>query len=329
MIKISVIVPIYKVEKYLHQCVDSILSQTYRNIEVILVDDGSPDACPQICDEYANKDRRIVVIHKKNEGLSEARNAGIEYATGELGLFVDGDDFWEDKDGLQELVDRHEEFPTEVLCFGYYKEEEENKKRTQKATFTESMPKRITSPEAQIEYLMNRGLYVASACNKLIDMELLKKLPFEKGKIAEDVKWCALLLKEAKSLDYINLLFYCYRQRTGSISQTISAKSCIDLKDAIIACCNITEKSELKRKQFIGQYTAYQFSTFIAVQALSTKFPENCIIDLDAYKGILQYDQVSRKVKIMHYGTKTVGLKKWCKFIRATRFIWNSRRDII
>ncbi len=329
MIKISVIVLIYKVEKYLHQCIDSILNQTYRNIEVILVDDGSPDACPQICDEYAKKDSRVVVIHKNNEGLSEARNAGVKYATGELGLFVDGDDYWDDRDGLQKIVERHEKFPTEVLCFGYYKEEEETKKRTQKANCTESMPLKITMPEAQIEFLMSRSLYVASACNKLIDVNLLKKLPFEKGKIAEDVVWCALLLKEAKSFDYFSLLFYCYRQRTGSISSTISAKSCIDLKDAIIACCDLAENSESQRKQFICQYTAYQFSTFIAVQALSAEFFESCIMDLDAYKGILKYNQLSRKVKIMHYGTKTVGFMKWCRFIRATRYVWNSRRDLV
>ena len=91
--KISVIVPVYKVEKYLSQCVDSIITQTYQNLEIILVDDGSPDHCPDICDEYAKKDGRIKVIHKENGGLSSARNAGIDIATGDYIAFVDSDDF--------------------------------------------------------------------------------------------------------------------------------------------------------------------------------------------------------------------------------------------
>ena len=89
---ISVIVPVYKVETYLHQCVDSILNQTYRNLEVILVDDGSPDGCPAICDEYAAMDNRVKVIHKKNGGLSDARNAGMAISRGEFLNFVDSDD---------------------------------------------------------------------------------------------------------------------------------------------------------------------------------------------------------------------------------------------
>lgn len=90
---ISVIVPIYKAEKYLSVCVESILKQTYRNLEIILVDDASPDMCPQICDEYAANDDRIIVIHKDNGGVAEARNAGLRAARGELIGFVDADDW--------------------------------------------------------------------------------------------------------------------------------------------------------------------------------------------------------------------------------------------
>ena len=86
---ISVIVPIYNVEKYLHQCLKSIINQTYKNLEIILVDDGSPDNCPKICDEYSRKDKRIKVIHKENGGLSSARNAGLDVVTGEYISFID------------------------------------------------------------------------------------------------------------------------------------------------------------------------------------------------------------------------------------------------
>lgn len=93
---ISVIVPIYNVEKYLARCVDSIVNQTYKNLEIILVDDGSPDRCPKMCDDYAEKDSRIKVVHKKNGGLSDARNAGMAVATGEYISFIDSDDYVSD-----------------------------------------------------------------------------------------------------------------------------------------------------------------------------------------------------------------------------------------
>ena len=91
--KVSILVPIYNVEKYLSRCIESVLSQDFRDYELILVDDGSPDRCPQICDEYAKKDSRIKVIHKKNGGLSDARNIGLDIATGEYVMFIDSDDF--------------------------------------------------------------------------------------------------------------------------------------------------------------------------------------------------------------------------------------------
>ena len=101
---ISVIIPVYKVELYLRECIDSVLAQTYQNLEVILVDDGSPDQCGSICEQYAEKDNRVCVIHKENGGLSDARNAGIDVAKGEYIGFVDADDIAR-KDKLKKMVD--------------------------------------------------------------------------------------------------------------------------------------------------------------------------------------------------------------------------------
>lgn len=95
MYKISVIIPVYKTENYIHRCVDSVLNQTYPNLEILLIDDGSPDHCPKICDEYAKKDGRVKVIHKSNSGVSVTRNAGLENASGDYITFVDSDDFIE------------------------------------------------------------------------------------------------------------------------------------------------------------------------------------------------------------------------------------------
>lgn len=116
---VSVIVPVYKVEKYLHRCIDSIINQTYKNLEIILVDDGSPDNCGKICDEYAEKDNRIKVIHKSNGGLSSARNAGLDVANGDYVYFVDSDDYIDTKlveDNLNLAI----EHDADMVCFNYF-----------------------------------------------------------------------------------------------------------------------------------------------------------------------------------------------------------------
>ena len=117
---VSVIVPIYNIERYINRCIDSILDQTYTLLEIILVDDGSTDNCSQICDDYAKKDQRIIVIHKKNSGLSDARNSGIEVAHGDYLMFVDGDD-WIRKDMISLLIRSVQKNNVKLGMCGYYK----------------------------------------------------------------------------------------------------------------------------------------------------------------------------------------------------------------
>lgn len=117
--KISVIVPIYKVEKYLNQCIESIVKQTYENLEIILVDDGSPDSCPAICDEWAKKDGRIVVIHQVNAGLPSARNAGLRIASGDFISFIDSDDYI-DKSLYKDVLNFFDDNELDIVSFGFY-----------------------------------------------------------------------------------------------------------------------------------------------------------------------------------------------------------------
>lgn len=124
--RFSIIVPIYKVESFLHKCIDSVLSQTYYDFELVLVDDGSPDNCPAICDSYALKDERIRVIHKPNGGLVSARKAGVEIALGKYSLALDGDD-WLSEGCLQKLSSVIDDFSPEVIRFGYIYSEGENR----------------------------------------------------------------------------------------------------------------------------------------------------------------------------------------------------------
>lgn len=119
--KFSIIIPCYKVEQYLHQCVDSVLAQTYEDYEVILVDDGSPDNSPAICDEYGKKTDKVKVIHKPNGGLSDARNAGLDVARGEFVLFLDSDDWWDDKEALHKIDTCIKKTGADIIIFGMKK----------------------------------------------------------------------------------------------------------------------------------------------------------------------------------------------------------------
>lgn len=117
--KVSIIVPIYNVQKYIYKCIDSILSQTYKNLEIILVDDGSPDNCGKICDEYASKDNRIIVVHTKNGGLSAARNVGLNKSTGNFIIFVDSDDYLENS-AIEDCLNYIKTNNCDILIFNWY-----------------------------------------------------------------------------------------------------------------------------------------------------------------------------------------------------------------
>ena len=129
MPKVSIIVPVYNVEKYLDRCMSSLLNQTLKDIEIIMVDDESPDNCPQLCDEYARKDERVKVIHKKNGGLGLARNSGLEIATGEYVAFVDSDDFV-DINMYQELYSTADSYDSDIVYCGFYEYKNESNVKT-------------------------------------------------------------------------------------------------------------------------------------------------------------------------------------------------------
>lgn len=154
MPKLSVIVPVYKVREYIHKCLDSVVNQTFKDIEIILIDDGSPDECGTICDEYAAKDERIVVIHKKNAGVSAARNDGIEIAKGEWITFVDSDD-WLDTDFYERLFTELGDQDVNILCSGGAYREDGTTPVTQMVNFTQFA---IFENRQQIELLMAKAL---------------------------------------------------------------------------------------------------------------------------------------------------------------------------
>ena len=162
---ISVVVPIYKVEAFLNKCIESLLNQTYKDFEIILVDDGSPDNCPRICDDWEKKEKKIKVFHKKNGGVSSARNCGIEHANGEYIVFPDPDD-WVEQDYLEKLIRLKEEYKADLSICGHY---HGTKINDPEASFT------ILTMKKALEQLMVPGSFCGYPWNKLYDMDIIKK----------------------------------------------------------------------------------------------------------------------------------------------------------
>ena len=324
-IKISVITPVYQVEKYLKQCIDSVLEQSYTNIEVILVDDGATDNSPFICDEYVRKYENIKVIHQENAGLSVARNTGIINSSGSYILFLDSDDFWDDAYAIERLVLRLKKTNPDVLNFSYKKYYEDRKE--EKPYFENIIDMPIyKSKTDQLEFLTTNNLYIASACNKLIRKDLLNaKLMFKKGVYSEDIEWCAKLLMYSRTMDFVCENFYCYRQRKDSIRYSISDKNCRDLADTIINCFKVANRAEDNMKLYLYRYIAYQYGTFFIVQAQAENEQKDCIEELVKYKKILKYHCKNKKIIILNILCKITGYKKACKIIRFLYNVKNQR----
>lgn len=314
--KISVIIPVYNVEAYIADCVRGVLMQDYEFLEVILVDDGSVDRSSEICDVYAAEDSRVKVIHKSNGGLSDARNAGVAASTGEYVLFLDGDDLWDDTHAVSILAQRIAQTNADVLNFSYVKWFEATDKKEPYFWDIPPMPL-LGSISEQLDYLTDNGLYIASACNKLIRRELLIGLPFECGIYSEDIQWCAKLMLWAESMDFICENFYLYRQRSDSIRHTISDKKCADLTNSILACAKLAEEASLDRRKALLQYSAFQLGTFFMVQAQAGKMQTECISRLKTCCWLLQHHGGNRKVRILNLGCKLISFSLMCRLIRT------------
>jgi len=240
----SIIIPCYKVEQYLHQCVESVCNQSFRNIEVILVDDGSPDSCPLLCDELAKKDNRIKVIHKKNGGLSDARNVGLKSATGDYVVFLDSDDWWCDNNALMKIANRLELSQADVLIF-------QSKKYYQlKGIYTCRKVLQVECDEnyiVRIQELMKKSIFVACAWDKVIRRTILAdhNIEFVVGQLSEDIEWCCKLLSLDLSYTAIEDVVHVYRQQNAtSITSNVTNRNLNDIKNVIAKWSNKAEKTE-------------------------------------------------------------------------------------
>lgn len=204
---VSVIVPVYNVEKYLRQCLDSILGQTYKNLEVIIVDDGSTDSSANIIKEYKKKDDRIVVISQKNQGLSAARNVGIKKANGDYIMFVDSDD-WIAPDIVEYLRPGRADVS---ICSHYESSEGKN------VSFNKSFKRKSMNPKMALTAMLKEHGFMVSAWGKLYKKDLFKDVFFPVGKLHEDLGATYKLIMAAKKIVFLPEPKYYYRQREDSI----------------------------------------------------------------------------------------------------------------
>lgn len=226
--KFSVIVPVYKVEQYLRPCIDSILGQTYKDFELILVDDGSPDACPQICDEYAEKYENVRCIHQKNGGQSCARNTGLSAASGEYIMFIDSDDYLANSNVLGLLAEKTTDNPDIV----HYKNMEwlEADGSVKDCSFDFNISTDGKSLDEIYCELIDKDSYYNSAWSKIIRREVLveNKIEFIPGLLGEDNEWYYNVVLAAKNVVLVDEPLYVYRRRESSTTTSLTEKNLSD-----------------------------------------------------------------------------------------------------
>lgn len=312
----SIIIPVYKVEKYLNDCVNSVLQQTFKNFEIILVDDGSPDNCPAICDDISKNNENVKVIHKQNGGLSSARNAGLNEANGEYVIFLDSDDFYLDDKFLFQAKEKLEKNNSDALVF-------QRRKFFESTNTLSNPPSEYNEAWEDLNFdelvlaLSKSDKLDASAATKITKREfLIKNNLFFKEKIfSEDVEWFFRYIQKLQSITFLNNPVYGYRLREGSITHTIKIKNIQDLFFSVTNYAEQIKNSNLSYKNAVLNYMAYQY--FIVI-GLCYKFKceetKDILKQCKKYKWLTKY-AVSHKTQKAKYVVQILGVKLASKIL--------------
>lgn len=318
MILISIIIPVFNVEKYLEICLESILCQNIKEYEMILVDDGSTDKSGEICDKYEKMHQHISVIHKKNGGLSDARNMGLERAKGKYILFVDSDDYIGENTlvALIEKVMREEAdvifleaikfFPngTQVAMADGYNE-----------LFIEGRDK-----DTVMKHLSSLPKFPGSACTKLISRDLIieNNLYFQTGLLSEDIDWTIRLLKVAQKFGYLPIPYYFYRQeRPGSITYSTNLRNV----NCLLSIIEKWAKKELKEdfQKEINSFMAYEYMVLLYNVSRLNHIDKKAVIpNVERFQWVLGYSRQKRG-KLIKYLCNIFGIRMVCILLRIYR----------
>lgn len=314
---ISIIVPVYKVEKYLSKCVESILAQTFADFELILVDDGSPDSCGSICDEYALKDSRIKVIHKKNGGLSDARNAGIVVAKGEYLAFIDSDDYIAPDmyETLYNLAQTH--CADMVVCDAVLVKEEEE------AVYSDSTQVYLMDKETALKKMIYERLFSVNAWNKLYKKKLFSVIRYPKGMLYEDLATTYKLLDICDKVVYTPVQKYAYVQRQGSIMNQTGCKMKADKVVIVREMVEYLKGREDEEKLFAGSMNSLLNDIYKMASSGNLTL---CTDYVTAFKALyMQYKRDIKKNVYLGFKKKMI-LKMAAKNTKFLQFLYTKVR---
>ncbi len=286
---VSVIIPIYKVELYLDRCITSVVNQTYTDLEIILVDDGSPDHCPVMCDNWARKDSRILVVHKKNGGLSDARNAGMAIAKGAYISFVDSDDYLA-PDMLEKLVSACKKDNSDIAACTVMMVWENSAESELLTVQTNCILDRLRAQEE----LINEKLLKHPVWYKLYKRETVYDIPFETGKFHEDVFWSYQAIGRANQVSLIDSIGYYYVQRLDSIMGAGYSITRLDALEALERRYEYISREfpSLKRRARMSILSSCIYNGQMALKYLDSKERKKAFIRLEEAKNKCE---VSRK----------------------------------
>jgi len=301
---ISIIVPVYNVEKYLRRCIDSILNQTFENFELILIDDGSTDYSGIICDEYKKKDNRIVVIHKENEGAAVARNLGVDIAKGSYIGFVDSDDYI-DKSMYDQLYEALRENNSDMCLCGIKNIYDDNRKEKESEYIFKDKKNYNNIDTIKILYSGNtkEKIYLTAPCNKLYNKELIKKVRYPQKLKYEDSFVIHKLLYECNKITYIEQCLYYYYQRENSTMNSPFSINDLDILEVFLDRIEFSRSinQNLLKEYSINDFVANYFNLYYKVKYIlkdnyNTKKLKKMIIK--NYHYILTSNSFSFKEKL-------------------------------
>ena len=313
MEKISVIIPVYKVEQYLDKCVESVVNQTYKNLEIILVDDGSPDNCPKMCDEWSTKDNRIKVIHKENGGASSARNKGLDECSGDYVYFCDSDDFIESS-CIEKLVDKIQENDVVIMAYNIVVGNEvKEKKYDEKKNQNELL--------AEIIHEWDFGLL----WNKLYKKEFIAFRFNEEFKIREDLLFNSEYFKNVKRIGVIGEPLYNYINNPNSLTKGAKTIPFEQLKTTHL---NMVELLSSIDEKLISHQNASYLKSFINIlkpfaysglKAEDKQYVVSLLKDETIQKALKDYKTINLKEKIFIFLLKHKKIKTLLFFIKLMK----------
>lgn len=314
--KLSIIVPVYNIEHYIRECIESILSQTFNNYELIIVDDGSTDSSGRICDSYDHL-KNVRVFHKDNGGLSSARNYGIKMSSGQYLMFIDGDDYLFEKTSLAKIVKKINSGKYDVVQYRIAQYYEKTKKYAYQSDIKEYNESIIFN---KLRKMNIDGNFSISACDKIVRREILfnNNLFFDEGLLSEDIDWSLRLYQYINDMAILNSTIYVYRQqRKGSITSSKSKIRCDSLFSIIKNWYHYDYRDDTMKQLYLS-FLAYQYLILLAISGNKKEYRE--------YRSILKNDD-NYKVKMFNKMCKRIGFSASLLSIKV--YLWLKNKGVV